>query len=80
MTCREFADFINDYLERTLPFEVRQTFERHLQRCENCRRYLANYNAAVTLGRHAFDDLERAAAETGVPEELIRAILESRRA
>ena len=74
MTCREFADFIADYLAGELPSESRGAFEHHLRLCVNCQKYLAGYRATVTLGQRAFvDDDEAVPAE--VPEELVEAIL-----
>ena len=41
MTCREFADFIMDYLAGQLPADAREPFEWHLSRCHNCHEYIA---------------------------------------
>jgi anti-sigma factor RsiW len=79
VTCRELADFINGYLERELAPDIQQAFERHLQRCPNCRRYLSIYKASVILGRQAFEADDSAAGDAGVPDELIQAILQSRK-
>ena len=78
MTCREFADFVMDYLSGELPPQTRAQFEEHLAACINCRRYLTNYEETVKLGRRAFDD-EDAAVPPEVPEDLIKAILAARR-
>jgi anti-sigma factor RsiW len=78
VTCRELADFIADYLTGDLSPEIRAAFEHHLSLCPNCRRYLASYQATVTLGKHAFD-ADDAPVPAGVPEELVRAILDARR-
>ena len=78
MTCREFADFLSDYLSNELPAPVRANFEHHLTICVNCRRYLSSYEETVKLGKRAFDDLD-AALPTDVPEELVRGILRARR-
>ena len=75
MTCREFADFIMDYLTGELPIEERALFERHLQRCPHCPEYLKQYQDSITAGRKAFDREEEEVPEA-VPEELVRAILE----
>jgi anti-sigma factor RsiW len=74
MTCREFADFMGDYLSGELPRETRAAFEGHLRLCVNCQRYLAGYEETVKLGRAAFADGD-AAVPPQVPEELVRAIL-----
>lgn len=78
MTCRELTDFIADYLSDMLPAETRTQFEHHLALCGNCVRYLAGYRATVALGRQAFDDLD-AEIPASVPEDLVKAILASRR-
>jgi anti-sigma factor RsiW len=78
VTCREFADFIMDYLTGELPADTREPFERHLSRCANCHEYLAQYAHTVKAGRLAFrhpdDDVP-----ADVPEDLIKAILASRK-
>jgi anti-sigma factor RsiW len=77
VTCREFADFISDYLSGELPPEVRARFEAHLGVCSNCVKYLAGYQATTELGRRAFDD-ENSVLSEDVPEEFVKAILASR--
>jgi len=73
VTCREFADFIMDYLSGELSSESRAQFEYHLSLCTNCRKYLASYEESVKLGKRAFDD-DRATLPTDVPEDLVQEI------
>jgi anti-sigma factor RsiW len=75
ITCREVIDFIADYLEDALPPESKSDFERHLALCTSCRAYLASYAATIRASREtmAADDAPE------VPEELVQAILGSRR-
>ena len=77
VTCREFADFMADYLAGELPPAVLATFEHHLDLCTNCRRYLTGYQETVKLGKRAFDD-EDALLPPEVPEQLVQAILAAR--
>src|SRR6266699_1254925 len=56
VTCREFADFMMDYLSDELSTESRAAFEYHVGLCSNCRRYLASYRETVRLGKRAFED------------------------
>jgi anti-sigma factor RsiW len=77
VTCREFADFIADYLTGELSAEARAVFERHLSVCVNCQRYLTSYEETVKLGKRAFAD-DEAGVPAGVPEELVQAILNAR--
>ena len=77
MNCREFADFMADYLTGDLPTDSRAAFDRHVAACPNCRTYLANYQATAELGRRAFSGDEDLPAD--VPEGLVKAILASRK-
>jgi anti-sigma factor RsiW len=78
VTCREFADFIMDYLSNEMPADVAASFDRHLSRCPNCHTYLAQYQATVAAGKEAFADGD-ASIPDDVPEDLIQAILATRR-
>ena len=78
MTCREFADFMMDYLSEELSSEARDRFEHHLSLCTNCRKYLTSYEETVKLGKKAFED-ESAPLPAEVPEDLVAAILAARR-
>ena len=78
MTCREFADFMNDYLSGELAPESRTRFDDHLARCPNCEKYLRGYEETVRLGKRAFED-EQATLPGDVPQQLIDGILAARR-
>ena len=78
MTCREFNEFVMDYISSELAEDVRDEFERHLEGCANCVRYIETYKITVTLGRLAFDSLQNE-PPAEVPEELIQAILSAQR-
>ena len=78
MTCRELADFIVDYLSGELPVDVRTSFEHHLTLCPACVNYLAAYQTTVDLTRRVVRD-QADDAPADAPEELIRAILASRK-
>jgi anti-sigma factor RsiW len=77
LTCREFADFIMDYLSGDLASDTRRQFDAHLSECINCQKYLISYEETVRLGKRAFDN-EDAAVPAEVPEELVKAILATR--
>lgn len=78
MTCREFADFIMDYLAGELPADAREPFERHLSRCHNCHEYIAQYKGTIQAGRLAFQNPDdEVPAE--VPEDLVKAVLAARK-
>jgi anti-sigma factor RsiW len=78
VTCREFADFMADYLARELAPETITAFEYHLSICPNCQAYLSNYRDTIALGRQAFAEPE-ADIPGDVPPALVDAILTSRR-
>jgi anti-sigma factor RsiW len=78
MTCREFVDFVMDYVSSDLSEAARAEFERHLKACSNCVRYLESYKVTVELGRTAFDCKDEDVPKD-VPEELIQAILAAQR-
>ena len=78
MTCREFADFMADYLSDELMPDQRSSFDRHLAVCPTCVAYLKDYEATIRLGRAAFDEPE-APVPDGVPPSLVTAILAARK-
>jgi anti-sigma factor RsiW len=78
MTCSEFTEFLDRFLEGDLSPAEKAEFERHLAACEMCVNYLETYRRAVEMGKKVFadpgDDVPRE-----VPEDLVRAILAARR-
>ena len=74
MTCRDFADFLLDYVEGALPLEARRRFDEHMAACPDCVQYLQHYTAAIEAGRLAMP--EDLAAD--LPDELVSAILRAR--
>jgi anti-sigma factor RsiW len=77
VTCRQFADFIADYLSGELPAPTLEQFEHHLTICQNCLTYVANYRQTIALGRRVFTE-DDAALPGDVPEDLVSAILSLR--
>ena len=78
MTCREFSDFLMEYLSGELCAGEREEFERHIADCHDCLAYLRSYEETIRIGKAAFADPD-APMPQDVPEELVRAILVSRR-
>jgi len=76
MTCREFVEFLNDYLSGELPDTARAGFEAHLAHCMNCTAYLKTYRQTVRLAKEVCAEPEGPVPDD-VPEELLRAILEA---
>jgi anti-sigma factor RsiW len=78
MTCRELYAFLDEFLDGLLDLTTRQNFERHVERCASCRRYLATYQTTLKVARGAEKADE--AATTSAPEDLVQAILAARAA
>ena len=78
MRCREFIDFLLEYLSGELSASAGAEFERHLADCPDCSAYLKSYEETVKLGKVVFADPD-APVPQDVPEELVQAILASRR-
>ena len=78
MTCREVIDFLMEYLSGELSAGEGAAFEQHLAECPDCATYLKSYEETIKLGKAVFADPE-APVPQDVPEELVQAILASRR-
>jgi anti-sigma factor RsiW len=79
MNCREFTEFLHDYLLGDLPTEERREFEKHLAECPGCVAYLESYRKTIQLEQESLRVPENAAPPAEAPEELIQAILRARR-
>jgi anti-sigma factor RsiW len=78
MTCREFTEFLHEYLFGNLPAGERSDFEEHLAECPWCVAYLDSYRKTIHLAKAAFADSEAGSPPADAPEELIQAILHAR--
>ena len=74
MSCREFVDFLMDYLDDDLEAEPRRVFEEHMQLCPPCVAFLDTYRETIRLGKFVCSEQQAA-----VPEALVQAILAARR-
>ena len=79
MNCREFSDFLMEFLDSELPEAEAAAFRRHMADCPTCVTYLETYRETVRLGRVVCSDPD-APVPDDVPEELVAAILKARRA
>jgi anti-sigma factor RsiW len=78
MNCREFTEFLHEYLFGNLAAEERAEFEKHLAECPWCVAYLDSYQKTIQLEKDAFSVAEDAPPPADAPEELIQAILRAR--
>jgi len=51
LSCREFVEFVTDYLERALEPHERVRCEQHLVVCSECSDYLDGTRATIRLTR-----------------------------
>jgi anti-sigma factor RsiW len=77
MKCREFVEFLMEYLDGALAEQERSVFEGHIEDCPACVNYLATYRETVRLGNSVCTPDAEVPAD--VPEELVQAILSARR-
>ena len=78
MTCKDFIDFLHEYLSEELPQAQQVRFEEHLAICVSCVAYLSNYRDTMKLAKGAYSDPEGPLPDE-VPDELVAAILSARR-
>jgi anti-sigma factor RsiW len=56
LLCREMVELVTEYLEGTLPADVRRRFEAHLGRCDGCTEYLAQLRKQIAMSRRLSED------------------------
>ena len=78
MNCREFTEFLHEYLFGNLPAEERAEFEKHLAECPWCVAYLDSYKKTILLEKDAYSADGNGSPPADAPEELIQAILRAR--
>ena len=49
MTCKELVELVTEYIEGTLPAELRTRMERHLSGCDGCTHYLEQMRQTIRL-------------------------------
>ncbi len=76
LSCRDFIDFIADYLEGVLAPSARSHFEAHLRACPECVAYLDGYRQSAGLPACVFDP--EGPPPEDAPRDLVAAILASR--
>ena len=65
LSCQELVELVTDYLERALPAELHERFERHIAHCSGCQTYLEQMRATIrTTGALTADSLSPDAERT----------------
>lgn len=75
INCREFEEFIVDYIEGELPSKQVRIFELHLKVCRECREYLEAYKRTMSVSKRSFELSESVVDPASVPEDLIAAVI-----
>jgi anti-sigma factor RsiW len=78
VTCRTFVEFLADYLSGEMDAVERDRFDGHIAACTACVSYMNTYARTIELGKAAFADPD-ADVPADVPEDLVKAVLASRR-
>jgi len=68
MTCKELVELVTDYLEGTLPADVRLQMEKHLAGCDGCTHYLEQMRQTIRLTGQVREET----LTTGQREDLLR--------
>jgi anti-sigma factor RsiW len=78
ISCRDFENFMQAYTDGELAIDQRSVFERHIRFCRECREYLAAYQRTIEIGSSVLKKADKS-LPSDVPEDLIKAILASRK-
>lgn len=61
ITCKEFVEWVTDYLEGKLPIHERTLFEAHLAQCSACPHYLQQIRETIQVTGKLSDTLDEVA-------------------
>lgn len=78
LTCKEFDDFMIDYLDDGLPVWQKYLCWLHVKMCRECAYFIWQYRRTVALGKSAYDSAGDPVPESA-PEELVKAALAHRK-
>lgn len=80
LNCKQFVDFLDEYVAGGQPESARKAFEEHIQRCPPCLDFLKAYRETIETSRKACCCEEKEISRDKVPQVLIDAILTARKA
>lgn len=58
ITCKEFVEWVTEYLEGTLPADDRKRFDAHLAQCSSCPHYLEQIRQTIQTVGHLSETLD----------------------
>jgi anti-sigma factor RsiW len=76
MTCEEFVDSLQAFLDDELTSPERIRAQKHLTSCDKCSAYLRGYERTIELAKKAPSS---SAVSDVLPEDLVRKIMAARR-
>ncbi len=76
LTCREFEEFIDNYIDHNLPASVSRKVYLHLLACWDCKSYIRAYKRSIEMSKAFCDKLDSEVLED-VPDELISIVLKN---
>lgn len=79
LNCKQFVEFLDDYVAGGQPDEVRQAFEEHIGCCPPCLDFLKAYKDTIEASRKACCCGDKVIPKDKVPEGLVNAILAARK-
>jgi predicted anti-sigma-YlaC factor YlaD len=77
LTCREFDEFMVDYLDGELPVWQKYVCWLHVKMCKECAYFVQQYRRTLALEKSAFASPEDVVPDS-VPEDLVRAAIARR--
>jgi len=78
LTCKEFDEFMIDYLDGGLPVWQKYMCWLHVKMCRECADFVRKYRRVIALGQSAFDSPDEPVPDT-VPEDLVKLALAHRK-
>ena len=78
LTCKQFDEFMVDYLEDGLPIWQKYVCWLHVKMCRECAYFVRQYRKTVALGKNAFESPDDVVPDS-VPEELVKAAVAHRK-
>ncbi|MCH7518860.1 MAG: zf-HC2 domain-containing protein [Candidatus Dadabacteria bacterium] len=76
LNCREFEEFIDDYIDGKLLSSVSRKVYLHLLACWDCKSYIRAYKRSIEMSKAFCDKLDSEVLED-VPDELISIVLKN---
>ena len=78
LTCKQFDEFMVDYLDDGLPVWQKFMCWLHVRMCRECAYFVLQYRKTVALGKNAFESPDDRVPDS-VPEDLVKAALAHRK-